>query len=410
MKKRHLAIICGIYYPEPSPTGLCAKRFAELLKDDFDIDILCISVNGISERIRVDDVIEIHTLAGGTIGAEDKTKGLLKKIIHQFGRIQIKSQMLGNLKWFEKVALKKLVEINECKRIDSIFSICSPFVAHTAAKNYKLIDLDVHWCAYTVDPYSTTNRIRACYVSLKKLRTYEKKVLLKSDVLLLSEEVYNSRVDLHDRHRECNILPYMLPNDLWKPNDKISIFDKNNINCVYAGRFYDDIRNPEPMLKIFSGIDEERILLHLFSDGCEDIVDKYTSNHIIKHGLVSRDEIKNIYYDSDCLIVVLNVSDEFLPSKIFEYIVTGKPIIAFYINQRSKELDKYPLSLQIQTNNGKNMHKELLDFIYDMHGKTVESKQIEKIFENNCKDNVYHILNHSIQNKKIERSRVYEYF
>ena len=111
MKKRHLAIICGIYYPEPSPTGLCAKRFAELLKDDFDIDILCISVNGISERIRVDDVIEIHTLAGGTIGAEDKTKGLLKKIIHQFGRIQIKSQMLGNLKWFEKVALKKLVEI-----------------------------------------------------------------------------------------------------------------------------------------------------------------------------------------------------------------------------------------------------------------------------------------------------------
>ena len=396
MKKKHLVIICGIYYPEPSPTGLCTKRFAELLKDDFDIDILCISVNGITERIKTDDGIEVHTLAGGIIGAENKTKGLLKKIIHQLGRIQIKTQMLGNLKWFEKVALKKLVEINESNKIDSVFSICSPFVAHTTAKKYKLIDLNVHWCAYTVDPYSTTNRIRAYYVSLKKLKTYEKMVLLKSDVLLLSEEVYRSRVDLYDGHRACSILPYMFPNDMWKPNEKISIFDKNNINCVYAGSFYDDIRNPEPMLKAFSEIDEGRILLHLFSIGCEDVVDKYANNQIIKHGLVSRDEIKNIYYDADCLIVVLNTTNEFLPSKIFEYIVTRKPIIAFYTNKRSKELDRYPLSLQLQTNNGKNMHKELLSFIYEMKGKTVESKQIEKIFVDNCKDSIYRILRHSL--------------
>ena len=41
--KKHLAIICGVFYPNPSATGKSAKQFAELLSDEYDIDVICLS-------------------------------------------------------------------------------------------------------------------------------------------------------------------------------------------------------------------------------------------------------------------------------------------------------------------------------------------------------------------------------
>ncbi len=57
---------------------------------------------------------------------------------------------------------------------------------------------------------------------------------------------------------------------------------------------------------------------------------KKAGGRIIKHGLVDTNEIKTVLADADILVNVGNAVAEVKPSKTFEYISTGKPIVNFY--------------------------------------------------------------------------------
>lgn len=390
--KQHIVIICGVFYPEPSPTGLCVKRFADILINDFDIDIVCISSSGADEIINAPEGYKIYTLSGGVNWWEHHTNGLIKKMIHQVGRLQIKLLLLGNLNWYKKKIVKSLEHINTAHHIDTIFSISSPFAAHVATAQYREHHSETHWCAYTVDPYATRNRIRPLFYKFDDLVKKEKQTLLKSDILLISEEVYSSRKDLYVGHKNCSALPYMIP-EVHETEKKINYFRKDAINCIYAGRFYENIRNPEPLLKAFSSLAHPKIKLHLFSVGCEKIVQKYveTYDNIIKHGFVSQELMHAIYNEADILVTVMNATNEFLPSKTFEYIATGKPIISFYSSFRYDDLCKYPLLLIIKENNIEDI-EGLRDFILNSYGKKIEKREIERLYKKNSKEYIKELL------------------
>lgn len=395
MKKR-LAVLCGVYYPEPSPTGLCAKKFVDLLKEDFDIDILCISGNGTAETVCPEDGVVIHTLTCRRLTNEMRTAGLEKKILHLIGAAQIKLRLLGNLSWLRKAYNDKLCELNADRPLDAVFSICSPFAAHIAASDYKVAHPTVHWCAYTVDPYATKNRIRPIGVSLPRLCAVERKTLLKADSLLLSEEIYRHRADLYAGHPDCQPLPYLLPK-LGCADGERTYFDKDDINCVYAGRFYADIRNPETMLKAFSALTDSKIKLHLFSVGCEEIVARYQTQcpNILVHDRVPHDKIPEVYRDADILVNVSNTAEEFLPSKTFEYIALCKPIVDFCDGVENRELSRYPLCLQIRPGSA-DASAAVEEFAVQNKEKSVSETQISEIYRKNTKACVKEALRKAI--------------
>ena len=395
MRKKHLVIICGIYYPEPSPTGLCVKRFVELLKDDYNIDVICISSNNETEDIETSDGIIIHALAGGLYSKEKVARGIIKKLVHQLTRFQLVTCGLGNLNWFRKKALKTLGYIEKEKRIDLILSVCSPFVAHVAARDYKQKHRYIYWCGYTVDPYSSFKRIRPFWCSRKNLIHKEKDVLMKMDHLLISDEVFRNREDLFNGHQSYEVLPYMLP-ALTLPDLKENNFNNEVVNFVYAGRFYEDIRNPEPLLKTFAKICDNKFRLHLYCAGCESIVEKFIglSNGIIKHPLVPHDEMVKIYAMSDVLVTVANSTSEFLPSKTFEYIATGKPIISFDLYSTDKVLDKYPLCLRI-SNIENDTPKRIKEFVTNANNKKISQIEINRIYWRNTQENIKSIFTSS---------------
>ena len=396
--KKHLVIICGVYYPNPSPTGLCAKRFAELMLDEYDVEIISLSENGQNETVKNDDGITVYTLSGVRASAEKKASGITKKLLHAMGGIQIKTSILGNLKWYEKKVIKKLHCINKSRKIDTVFSICSPMAAHSAACKYKKENKNVKWCAYTVDPYSSKGRIRPVFCSFEKLALFEKNIISKADMLLLSEEVYKNRLDLYDGKAECEPLPYMLP---YESNsiETESVFSKEDINCVYGGRFYPGLRDPEKMLKCFSNIKDHKIKLHLFSIGCEDTVSKYAefSPNIILHNQVSHKEILKVYEEADILISVGNNSLEFFPSKIFEYIITRKPLVHFYgCGVRDSLLEDYPSVLQIDNNSEECETDALESFIFS-DKEDITRARIEQIYYKHTAENIKSILTRSLR-------------
>ncbi len=390
--KKHLAIICGIFYPEPSATGQCAKRFAELLTNYYEIDIVCVSQDDSTAEEITKNGIRIHKLAGRRFSMEAKSQGQIKRIIHFLGYVQNKTQLLGNLSWFRTAAYKKLEEIDEDKPIDTVLSICSPFASHFAAMDFKKKHPNVRWCGYSVDPYSTQNRIRPIFFSYNMMIAMENKVLNKMDSVLVSEEVYINRHELYEGCKDCKPLPYMMPELNLKNTDR-KFFDPKDINCVYAGSFYYDIRNPECMLKAFSCLNDYRIKLHLFSKGCEQIVNKYNSisSNIVVHEQVPVMEMAQIYRDADVLVNIGNATSEFLPSKIFEYISIGKPIVNFFYYY-DEILAKYPLCFQF---NNKFMKKDLNPlerFVLESKGRTVDRGEIAKLYHENTIENVLNVL------------------
>lgn len=397
--KKHLAIICGVFYPDPSPTGLCAKRFAQLLSDEYDIDIICLSIETESKDMVIDAGMRVHTLQGKRMAFELKSNGIVKKMIHLAGVVQIKTSLLGNLTWFRRAANQKLEELHDERVFDAVFTICSPFAAHCAGLDFKKRHPDVRWCGYTVDPYATKNRIRPVGMRLDKLIHEEKKVLAAMDAVLLSEEVHEHRPELYQGCQNCSRLPYMLPM-FPKIKNKQKYFDKQYINCVYAGSFYKDIRNPEGMLQYFSKMISSNVRLHLYYRGCEDIVAQYanSSENITLHDRVSSEEISSIYRDADVLINIGNSTPEFLPSKTFEYIVSGKPIVNFYSYRNGEAvLDQHPYCLQLQNKFEANGLKQLQEFLCQQGRKSISKDMIDDIYYSHTPEKILEILMNALR-------------
>lgn len=177
-------------------------------------------------------------------------------------------------------------------------------------------------------------------------------------------------------------MPYLLEN--LQQLNPINYFDKKQINLVYAGNFYKEIRNPEHMLKSLLGVCDEKIILHLFSGGeCKDIVESYVEKaegRFIKHSQVGYKDMIKILNDTDILINVSNNIKEFQPSKTFEYISLGKPIISFYSGDNKDELlARYPLVLQLSDND--NDINQIKDFILFNQNKRIDFETIEEIFK-----------------------------
>ncbi|MCI5133226.1 MAG: glycosyltransferase, partial [Candidatus Electrothrix sp. EH2] len=61
---------------------------------------------------------------------------------------------------------------------------------------------------------------------------------------------------------------------------------------------------------------------------------------VVRHGTVSRQEAVNAMQQTDCLLLVQNIiyfSCETIPSKVYEYLLTGRPIIGLVYNNEELE-------------------------------------------------------------------------
>jgi glycosyltransferase involved in cell wall biosynthesis len=425
MKK--VVMLSGVVYPNASPPGKIALEYADMIKDRFDVSIVFMQTSLSSTNGKSINGIKYYSVFGLRLfietfffnKAEKSIYGPLKKIFRilvllmkMIGRLESMLIFPNNLRWHYKKAYKKLIQLNKEEKIDCIFSLCSPFSAHLAAKDFKKKFPEVHWVTYTVDPFATSERLNdialfSIYKNKNNL-VVERQVYQEADINLVSEEIYETeKVLLKDLEDKTIPLPYTLKRPVG--NNK-EYFPKNKINLLYAGRFYKDLRNPENFLNSFLRIKNENILLHLYSaSNCEDLVDEMiekSNGRIIKHPQVSVVEINNILLDADILVNIGNSIGEFKPSKVFEYIATGKPVINFYRNGLIDEtFSHFPLAIQINedTMSLKESSGLVETFSLTNKNKTVEWNEIEKIYKKHSYSNIQNIILSSIILKDLSK-------
>ena len=388
---QHIVMVVGGYYPNPSPTGKCAEQYISLIHKEHEVDVVCI---GRKSRVQEEYAGKrIRQVASPYVIFQDKLKENME-LLYQISKLPIRFLNLfrhpNNLHWYLKYAYQKLKEIQSQNPINVIFSVGAPIAAHCSVAKFKKEFPNVRWITYSVDSYAAQNGNK------KKFINFERDVLSQADHNFLSDEIYKNSPFLYDGFSEkVTSLPYLLPK---MPDvEKTEIFERGKIHCVYAGSFYQKIRNPKFLLDIFM-LMERNIILHLYcTSDCNELIDAAVSSsngRIIRHKPVGPDEIFQIYEAADILVNVGNSLPEFKPSKTFEYIATGKPILDIhYDGLRDSVLEKYPFVFQVaNSTNPKDVEKYILAFLLTNAGKRVDINVIHEIYSKYTESNIRSIL------------------
>lgn len=132
----------------------------------------------------------------------------------------------------------------------------------------------------------------------------------------------------------------------------INFIKKNMINIVFAGNLDGVNRNAVPILEYFNQCDiVSKLNMIFFCDGKgKQALSNYIKNFkgtIQVNNFISSNTLNQIYSNADFLLNIGGNNPSMVPSKIFEYMSYGKPIISTYYRDDDASilyLKRYPLS------------------------------------------------------------------
>ena len=195
---------------------------------------------------------------------------------------------------------------------------------------------------------------------------------------------YKNYFDRHIFKNKYKAYPIGTPNLVIK--EISSNTDSNIINITYCGSFYDKIRNPRKMLDALSGIAGTNIYFHIYSWGCEDVLEEYKKlygDNLVIHGRVSSEEVEIAHSNANILVNLSNISENQVPGKVMEYFSFGKPVLNFKFIENdpgNEDYEAYPLIKNVELYRDVNK-QEIIDFINDYKDKQISFAEIAEKFK-----------------------------
>ena len=248
--------------------------------------------------------------------------------------------------------------------VDVILSLGFPIQAHMAALSFKTRHSEVKWITYSTDTFfANINASRVRFACLKnwlinrRIRI-EKACYATADYNFFSREIFNCCKELFSNLvHKCGILDYTISNCNTNDTGTNVYFDKRKINLLFAGGVGKPMRDSSYFAKVFSLLpDSLNCVLHLFLvpssspffEGDDSTLGMRRS--VVFHSPVSPEEMLSIMKRADILVNLGNDSDVFSPSKLFDYVATGKPLVSVTYKNRKKNpiLNKLPNILSIE--------------------------------------------------------------
>ena len=141
--------------------------------------------------------------------------------------------------------------------------------------------------------------------------------------------------DIAEDHRIYLDIPSILKPEAEVPTRYLSLLKKDGVNIVFSGLLSEYYRDARPIIRLLNQCDDaERINLVFFSRGEKESVEvaaKDFKGTIVYHDYIPLTELHTIYRHADYLLNISHINANMVPSKIFEYMSFGKPIISTYV-------------------------------------------------------------------------------
>lgn len=270
------------------------------------------------------------------------------------------------------------------EQYDFIIPVCAEYALYAAIEKYRKKEgLEKKVIVYQLDPLSLNSAFHAkSYEARLRMehRMSKEKAIVTTQILKGQKE---------SKGIDCsNVAPLEFPS-IVKKLDVVKS-DSKGISVVFSGFFYGDMRNPEYALNLFSKIKNPSLKLYIIGSGAENLINRYvqeSNGRIISLGVLPLNQAEEKVLEADFLLNIGNKDISFVPSKIFDYISTGKPIINTYTDRNCptlKYFSKYENVISVyEKDDIEKSVKDVSSFIVNNKDKVIPFEEIkEKFYEN----------------------------
>jgi len=340
-EKRKILVVTHQYVPHISPRTTRWKLIIEeLVNSGHEVTVVTGTKQFKEEKNivyvgnkRSSSVVNQMRVKSNNLSGSNIIKKLFYKFLKKIYRIIVKTFAWPDYSMFWLFSIyrnRKNLNID----YDLIVSVSLPFSSHIAAyilnkKNKK------DWVMDIGDPYTLKKEApennKLLYGYLNKY--YENKFYSLADKIIFThEDAMSAHIEYFDIDTEKTFIGNPISNFI----DEIFLrslqynYNSRPINFGYFGVFTKGVRSPKNFMKYFKGTEDIQFHWYVNDDSKNEIIIHNNDLDSVFHPLVGRDESRKLMADSvHCLVSIGNLNTTQLPSKVIEYISTGKPVIHF---------------------------------------------------------------------------------
>lgn len=339
------------YYYKPM-VDAHAYRWTQLseywIGKGFEVDVICSKVAGIKNienccgvnvtRVGFRAATKIQSEA---VDSQQKRNSILvvlcifKKILKEIYR---KIYWPDGLWHWGFAASYELVKRRN-KKYDLVVSYAPSFSAHLVTLIYKKIfSREFYWVADYGDPFSTSismphnNTFLYGWIN----HAFEKSVLKNANkVCFTSKNTFLDYVFDFGGRSNFHIIPHLVDIEkVYLSGDSVECVRSSEIRLVFVGNFHIGIREPFLTSKIVNALAKElykekgyKIIFDIYGASNGVDVNSICNSTIRWHGPLERERVREVMQGAHFLVNIENSNCSMVPSKLVEYVATGKPII-----------------------------------------------------------------------------------
>lgn len=247
--------------------------------------------------------------------------------------------------WAKKATVVAL-ELHKNTGFELIISTYGPRSCHFIGEAIKSKHPEVVWLADYRDMWSITHSSFNKDHHIEAEKSLEKRIVSKADGFITVSKPLAMELEGFI-NKKVHVVYNGFDVPMEDVSDKLhrSINNSKNIdgevNIVYTGMIYPGSRDPSPLFQAINNlilerkIDANKIQVHFFGyrqPGLDQIIQKNSSGKYVRiHGHVAREVALQAQGKADILLLLESGKPEakgVLTGKIFEYMISGKPILS----------------------------------------------------------------------------------
>ena len=382
--------LTGHYLPKPGATGLCIHQLAkESARRGHDVTTICYADGDRTAAFDGVKTIKIDTpsFLRENISVSPLTRKLrhlcsmASKLIH-IKKYPLRSPVV--VRRYCKVLEAALADGAEITVVASVNPLEAVIAADKIKKKYPERVRSVYYCADTLSNEKGNDGILSAEYRTKCGIRWEKKLFESFDRVMIMEchrkHYFSEEFAGLTEKMELVSFPLFARFEMKSEGEK-----QDYVRLTYTGTLYRNLRNPQYLCTLLVEL-SKRTKIHvcfLGSGDCDDIIDKAAreSNGAVENlGMQPHTAAMEYIGNADALLSIGNADSPMAPSKIYEYMSTGKPIIHVYTYDADpcmEPLKKYGNALLIKDGDPSGSEK-LLQFIESR--KILNFEEVSKKF------------------------------
>lgn len=404
---KSVLFLLDYYLPNASANGICASKVIQkFLEEGIQVSVVCYRGESICRMGGATE--EVYSIASHL----PKRKGS-HKVFYYLKWLFAKKRLPYENKRIGEELFGLAENIVAKNAVDTVVCIHLPIETLLVGKRLKDKYSHLNVVAYMLDSLSggfLPRWLPAAFCRRKKIN-WENKNLNRFDKVILMEssrphhEKYSKSVNWYKENSVFLDVPALVASS--RTSGKKN--EREEIVVCFLGTMAPGVRSPYAFLDIlFNIVDLKMKVLFIGKNSCD--VSKYITRsgniHVDAKGELPYAMAQEYLDEADFLLNLGNVNPNLVPSKIFEYMAYGKPIISTYTCENDSSLQylrKYPaVHLVDEKEKDRTALAERLEtFIKAHRNANISTASIEQYFYKNTPMALYDFLIGGEKNEKL---------